>query len=323
MRTRCVFGNVMRLAMTAGVIVVLSGCGGSGSDDDGISPTRIGTVTGRPGAYQIVAIAPDSDYILMGDESTNIVKLVTVDGAILWEYTLPVDSTLESGAVADDASIVVVGAGNGKLFAFSKEGVLLWQKDRPGEEVAVAVTDDGSKVFAGGGVGTMSCYTREGFELWARDTNTRGWTLWGISCSSDGTRLILRTNSDIIFCNGNGVEISIFDVIDGNQLISADISGDGTMFAVGFTDGAAFRVALYHIVDGEIWRQAVDNYAAVSVDSYGDVFATVQDHDNVIFGSDGATLATWSGGGYSISVDNEGLVCAVGMVGDVAIYQIQ
>ncbi|MEI6970109.1 MAG: PQQ-binding-like beta-propeller repeat protein [bacterium] len=313
-------GNLARAAMAAVISLGFAGCN---SGDDTVAPILTGTVAGTPLAYQQVAVAPDSDYILVGDGTTNIVRLAARDGAILWEYALPSGDAMESGAIAADASIVIIGTEGGKVVALSGSGQFLWEKDRPGEEVQVAVTDNGSMVFAGGGMGGLSCYSGAGIELWSRKVYTRGWGIWGIACSSTGDTIMLKTNSDIILCNGLGVEVSFFDIVDGNKIWSADLIADGTFFAVLFADGATYQVALYHVVEGEFWRQTLDNGGAVSVTASGDVFATVRNGENIVFNGNGEVVLTWLGGGNSISVDDDGLVCAVGTMGKADIYEIQ
>jgi len=318
MKRASVSGAFIFSTIIAVIGTIIVGCGGS---DETSFPLLTGTVTGRPTAYQTVAVSPDGGYILMGDDNSNVIQLLTPEGDVLWQYTLPTDEQMQSGAISANASIVVVGGQNGAVYALSKEGTLLWQKARPSEEVQVAVTDAGDKIIAGHK--TVSCYTAGGVELWTKEINTRGWTIWGIAVSSDGSRLIITTNSDVILCDGNGVELAFFDVIAGNNIYSADLRGDGTQFAVLYSDGDAYRVALYDVASGELWRQTLYGGGYVSIDNAGEVFATSKDHDTVMYSSTGELLASWSANGTTIGADNAGRVCVVGMIGDVLIYQMR
>lgn len=309
--------SLLGAVVVAGVGMVMTSCDSSSGPT---TATQTGIVPVRADANNIVAVSPDGGFVLLGDSGTNTVKLIKPDGTVLWTYSLPADQVFESGAMSTDAAIVVIGTSFGKVYALSRDGTLLWEK-APSGEVQVAMTRTGNKIFAAGSK-TLTCYSATGGELWSRLIDTRGWSIWKVSASADGTRLILVTNSDVLLCNGDGTELSFFDIIAGNNMSSAALRSDGTQFAVTYTDGTAFRLALYDVVSGELWRQTVETYGNVSMDDSGNVFESWQDTNNLMYSNAGELLVAWAGGGHSISVDQNGIVCAVGMPDKVVVYQI-
>ena len=309
--------SLVGVMIVAGVGVLVTSCDNSSGP---ATATETASVTVRPGANNIVAVSPDGGFVLIGDSGTNTVQFVRPDGTVLWKYSLPADQVFESGAMSTDAAIVVIGTSFGKVYALSRDGVLLWEKTISGE-VQVAMTRTGNKIFAAR-EHILTCYSATGGELWSRVIDTRGWTLWQVSVSADGDRMILVTNSDVLFCNGDGVELTFFNIVDGNSVSSAALRGDGTQFAVSYQDATAFRLALYDVGSGELWRQTIDTWSDVRMDDFGNVFETSRGYSNMMYSNAGELLVSWPGGGRKLAVDQNGTVCAVGGHDNVVVYQI-
>jgi len=282
--------------------------------------TQKSTVIGRMNSYQ-VAISPDGMYVLVGDEKQNVVTFASSDGKVLWENALTEGIEMESGAIASNGSLIVVGGQGSTVFAFSREGRLLWQADLSGE-LQAAVTDTGERVFAAGRR-SLSAYDHDGRVLWSQEISTREWSIWGISTTPDGSRILLRTNSDILLLDGKGKENGWFDVVSGNHLVSASLSHDGEQFVVGFVDENTHYVALYSVDSGEIWRQTVENYADVDLDDRGSVFATTKGGNSYIWDNEGNLLTSWPDGGLNIGVARDGKTCIVGDWSKATIYSVK
>ena len=283
------------------------------------------TIHGELYSYQ-VAISPDGEYILVGDEYQSTVTFVKSDGTVLWHYTLPEEIEMESGAIASGGAIVLIGGqGNGSVFALSKEGQLLWSDQQQNcVSQQIAVTDDGNRIFAASS-SSLFCYDYSGNLLWQQNINTRDWQIWGISIAVDGSKILLRTNSDIILCdgNGNGNEIAFFDIVEGNSLVSGALSSTGGQFAVSYHDNNSdtYYVSSYDIGTGQtLWRKNVDYYGYVCFDQYGNLFATVNGYENHIWDNQGNLLTSWVYGGNNIDVANSGMTCIVGASSEATVY---
>lgn len=293
--------------------------------------TEKATVAGKLNSYQ-VAISPDGTYVLVGDENQSVVTFASSDGKIIWSRPLSEGVEMESGAIASEGSLVVVGGQGSTVFAFSKEGSPLWQADLGGE-LQVAVTDAGDKVFAAGQVKDskgayhfgLSAYDHDGHNLWSQYISTRGWSVWGISTTPDGSRILLQTNSDILMFDDKGQEIGWFDVVEGNSIVSASLSSDGRQFAVSYGDQNTYYVALYSVASGQtwLWRRTVENYAGVDIGGRGLVFATTRGGNNYAWDNKGNGLATWRNGGLNIDVARDGQTCVVGEWSKATIYVLE
>jgi hypothetical protein len=299
-------------------LMLLVGVGGCSKPS--VIVTVKSTVKGPLNSYQ-VAISPDGMYVLVGDEQQNVVTFAKSDGTILWQRPLPEGESMESGAITPNGSLIVVGSQHGKVFAFSGEGKSLWQANLSGE-LQVAVTDTGEKVFAAG-QSSLSAYDSNGRVLWSQKISTREWAIWGISTTPDGSCILLITNSDILILDGKGQELGWFDVVSGNSLVSASLSYDGKQFAVGFVDKNTNYVALHSVASGQIWRQAVENYADVGLDDRGFVFATTESGKSYVWDNKGNLLVSWPNGGIKIGVARDGKTCIVGERSIATIYGLQ
>jgi Tol biopolymer transport system component len=233
--------------------------------------TRFKEFPEATGFYQ-VALSPDGTSVLFGNENDPYVFFGSLEETQpLKKLTLDNDE-MESGAISKDDNLVVVGGQGGFIHVFSHNGNLLWSKEFPSHgELQVAVLNSGGKIYVASH--KLGCYSTDGSLLWELSIDLDGWTVWSISTTDNGERILLGTNSDVIFLDSQGVEIKRFDIVGGNNLVDSQISPDGKHFAVSFVDGGKYYVSMYDISQGEMWRQEVSSYSKIAVDNNGWVYA--------------------------------------------------
>lgn len=275
----------------------------------------------KPGYHQ-VAISPDGKFVLAGSEHRNEVAFLGSDGTVLWTYALPETIEMENGAVADKGNLVVVGGQGDGVYALTRSGRLKWSDRSIKGECQVAVTRTGDRVFVAARR-NLYCYDGDGQRLWARSMDTKQWSIWGLKTTPRGDKLLVRTNSDIIICDGDGNPIAVHDIVEGNHLASADLSPDGRQFAASYSlpsEGEAAAdpkrrtqyVALFSIDGKERWRHPVASFARVAIDTRGRVFAAVRSGEAWVWANDGQPLISWPAAGLNIAVSRNGTHCAIG-----------
>ena len=281
---------------------------------------QISTINGIKYSYQ-VAISPDGDYVVVGDEDQNIVTFAKSTGKILWTYALP--DPVESASISNNGSLVVIGVQKNYVVCIAKNGTLIWQNEVNGE-VPIAMTDTGNKIYAFDNyLDKLICFQNDGSILWEKLINTSGWTVWKISVSSNGDTIMLKTNSDIIICDDLGSFYKFYDVIEGNYLADSSLSPDGTKCVVSYADGNSKKVALIDLRLGTLWTKTVEPYSpGVEIDNQYNVYATVTDYDNYLWDVNGTLIRTWPNGGSNIEIDNEGYRCIIGAFSEARVYEM-
>ncbi|WP_372366100.1 protein kinase [Candidatus Uabimicrobium sp. HlEnr_7] len=264
-----------------------------------------------PEIYQLhkAAISADGEYIAFGGDTVNSVILAKTSGEILWQSQLPDDNyskedplgTTESLVVSEHGDFVVVGSERSSITTFSKNGQLLWRKKLEFGEWQVATVNE--KIYASAGK-KLLCLTIKGERIWENDIDARDWTVWGICVSGDGKLIFIQTNSDIIVYDEYGKEKLFFDIVEGNNIIAADASSDGSHFTVLYANQGSWIVTLYHIEKGLQWTKKVEESGDIAIDnSYRVFFACGQ---NYLWDSKGNLLISWEQGGQALDVSNSG-----------------
>ena len=274
------------------------------------------------------AMSPDGKYVVVGSDGSDTVSLFTSDGDFQWDYTMAATVQMESGAVANNAGIVVIGGQNNAVYCLTNSGTLKWKRTDIFGEIPVAVTSSGDKVYATSLTDDL-LYCLNGVNgktVWSAPFDTREsyWAVWEVSVTPTGNRILLRTNSDIIICNSLGNETHFFDVAPGNSLVGADLSEDGNSFAVTFNDGGDYYVALYNIPGGEVWREPIADYGGVCMDGHGNVLVSVNNDKNYMYDHSGTLIAMWDDEGwYSIDCATDTDLCVVGNPDAAKVFEIK
>jgi len=258
-----------------------------------------------------VAISPEGNYILVGNDRQNSITFAESTGNILWEYELPHDCEMESSAISKNGEIIVVGGQSSYIFVFSKDGDLLWKKNVKGE-ISVDITDAGDKIFAAA-INKLLCYNRYGNLIWSKDIDTRRWAIWQISVSINGETILLKTNSDIIICNNNGNETHFFDIAPGNSLSGASLDLYGNKFIVCYKSSTSDHyISLYSLSDGLLWNKKVNNHGEVSIDIFDNFFISIRNDGDYILNKNGDVVASSTNGGINHAISNNGKIVIIG-----------
>jgi hypothetical protein len=225
--------------------------------------------------------------------------------------------------------LVVIGTQSGTphnyVFCYDIDGNKLWEKDLGYGEWSVSVTDDGAYVYAGfdddfyrfnGSTGTLLNHaTIPGVPA--------TYAIWKVRCSSDGSTVLLRTNSDIIITDNVGNVISTYDIIAGNSLHDADISADGNYFTVAYTDGTDKFVTLRNVSSGyEYWTEQTPHTTNVRVDNRGWVFVQINTEENILYSKFGVQIGTWKGNDKYLDISRDGSICLSSWHQAGLLYQI-
>jgi hypothetical protein len=289
----------------------------------------------------IVALSPEGGFALLGSQQQRVVRFAQQDGLVLWDYPLPLEEQLESAAIATNGDMIVLGGQRGGVYALDRSGALLWRTDEleqdagrrfeeqrvnlpPGTplhsgcEIQVAVTDAGDRVYAAH-QHALWCFDARGNVLWVAEPNTRGYVIWDISCTPDGTTLLMQTEGDILILDGTGHETAFYDVAAGEDLVASSLSPDGRRFAVSVWAEGGY-VAMYDASEGELWRRELPAWT-VSVDSQNNLLATAP-LGNCIWDSSGVQLGCEAVGGYIGVCSREGTSWVVGYEGFARIYNV-
>lgn len=271
----------------------------------------------QSGQYQ-VAISPEGWYLLVGNENRNAVSFCRSDGKVFWQYKLPESIEMESGALAFNGDMIVVGGQGGGVYMLSRIGDLLWSDPDLGGECQVAVADKIMRVFAAGSR-TLRCYKRDGTIVWTKEIDTEEWAIRGLDVMPDGRTVFIRTNSDVILCDRDGNRTALHDIVEGNHLFAGDLSDCGDYFAVGYSragedesEQQSHVIGLYSREGNLIWEREVADFADIAVDDRLRVFATVRSDHNYLWNKQGQLCARWPSAGLKIAVSQYGGRCIVG-----------
>ncbi len=231
---------------------------------------------------------------------------------------------MESGAVAADANIVVVGGQNSGVYAFKNNGDNKWSRPDILGEIPVAAKYDGKNVYATDKNEDLHCLSgADGTTQWTRSINARGWAIWQIEADRNADKLLIRTNSDIIICDSNGIETHFYDVAAGNSIIYADISDDGSNFAVSFNTGGTNYVEFYQIGGSRLWTKDFSDFCRVCIDASGDILVSVKDDKNYLLEPvNGDTIAIWDNPGTIVDAATDQDILAVGKSHEPSTYEV-
>jgi hypothetical protein len=270
-----------------------------------------GPLLEEEGSLYLCKISPDGTYAAIGGDSTQLVKIYdTVRGLLVGTITLPTDIESEDIELSDSGSRIFVGGQSDGVFCYNKSGKLIWKHLNIDGELSVGATASGDLVFTVDKDGNF--YRLDGATgsnlITPVSLNTRGWGAWGVDTTVNGNRVLIQTNSDIIITDGYGAELFFYDIVRGNSISEAQLSPDGTHFAVSFQDPDTLNdyVALYEIGVGEKWKNQVSRYSDVSIDDHNRVYVATESDDNILYSRTGSELARWISGEEYIDAANDG-----------------
>lgn len=271
---------------------------------------EIGELENQVDAY-LTAISSDGYFAALASEGNDTVTIYKArEGTIFGSYSVPVDAGVESMCFSDNGKYLYIGTQNKGIICINSAGVHQWSFSEatfPGE-VNVHKPNDANVLY----IAARQYFKRLDLNTMAITTDVaidaRTWSIWDIDSSNDGSVVMLKTNSDVILVNPDGVEIGFFDICDGNNLTSCDLSPDGTRFAASFYDSALSKrmVASYKVATGMHWSAEISSYGMVVMDENYNTYCGVSLSDNILFGPDGGEILTWNAENRHISVTPNG-----------------
>ncbi len=264
----------------------------------------------NPTNAYICAISDNGEVAAVGSEGNEAVTFYDAQSGLPKSiYTMPVGSETESLSLSATGKYLYVGTQGNGVKCVRNDGFLAWSYSNvtfPGEVQVVRPRDDtvlyvaASSYFKAIDLATPSIITNV-------TINTRSWAIWGIDSSLDGSVVLLKTNSDIIIVNSAGTEIAFHDVYAGNSLSFADISPDGSRFAVSYVDASSVRhISVYETFGGLLWSKTTAGRACPVIDENYNVYCAIDGSDNILYGPDGGVILTWPGGKNNMAASSDG-----------------
>ncbi len=277
-----------------------------------------------------VALSPNAHFAAFFSEFTSVITIVDAsNNKKMSDITLKSGQTCESAELSHNAELVVIGTQGGTasnyVFGYDKDGIKLWENNLGYGEWNVAVSDDGTYVFAAH-FDDFYCFNgSSGAVLYHKTIPVPfPYGIWQVRCTSDGSTVLLRTNSDIIITDYKGNVIHNYDIVSGNSLHSADISPDGKYFAVAYTDGTDYYASLRKVSDDSVyWTNQISSFGSVRVDNRGWVCVQVASDDNIIYSNYGVQIGSWQGYTRHLDTSRDGSICLSSWGSDASLYQIQ
>lgn len=256
-------------------------------------------LAGNPSSY-ICALSPEGAYAAMGGEGNNNIIIYDASTGTDVGNILLASGGSESIDMSLNGDYLVVGTQDSKVYCYDKTGTFKWSHDLGSGEIQVAITPDGAKVFAA----ALDTFYRIDVSTGILEKTTliddRGWAIWDISVSTAGDRVVLKTNSDVIITDQDGNELYFYDIVTGNYMHSADISPDGTQFAVTYRNSSnVFYLALYTIGTGQEWSQVMPDFSHCKMDENGRVYSSTKYGDNKIWNNNSTEIISWGTAGLN------------------------
>ncbi len=165
----------------------------AGSEDQGVyyfdnrnTPRRFVWKLRMEGVVNSVAIVPSGENILAGAQDGGIFFMDSREGAVIWKAFAR--APVLCVAASKFADVMAAGADDGSLHCFDFGGKLLWERQTAGAILDVSLDNRGAFVAALSKDGTLYCFDAKGGAL-----------LWSHPTGSDGGRVKLTKNGDLVF----------------------------------------------------------------------------------------------------------------------------
>jgi hypothetical protein len=200
----------------------------AGSEDQGVyyfdnrnTPRRFVWKLRMEGVVNAIAMVPSGENVLAGAEDGGIYFMDAREGAVMWKSFAR--APVLSLAVSKFGDVMAAGSADGSLHCFDFGGRLLWERQTAGAILDVSVDNRGAFVAALSKDGTLYFFDARGGAL-----------LWSHPTGSDGGRVKLTKNGDLVFVVTaddrvlclSADEGLIFDVHAGGTAIRLEVSSD-------------------------------------------------------------------------------------------------
>ncbi|AQQ09048.1 hypothetical protein L21SP3_00846 [Sedimentisphaera cyanobacteriorum] len=256
-------------------------------------------------------ISAAGNIAVLGSEySRNIRIYDAYTGQLNGQYTLPEDCETESLALSANGQIIAAGVqGSDDIYILNSSGGLINSFSAAtlsSQGWKVSITNDGSTIYAGVHNQFIKLRVSDGTILENKTIETDVWSIWEVSLSETAGKVLLRTNSDIIITDTSGNVLSNYDIVEGNNMTSGDLSPEGDMFAVQYNDpDGEYRNELYTINGTEKWSEANTYYCRrISLDSNGYTYFTDADGYPCFYSEYGGRAAQYGDIHYGNIVDS-------------------
>ena len=228
-------GWLLALLLTVGLM--LSACG-----------SRLGA-----NSWPELAVANDTAYLAGG---TGVLALNADDGQIAWGFVGGEKgfSAYAAPALSPDGKMMIVGDYEGRLYALTPEGKLLWSRAIAASHFIAPPLVTAQAIYAPNADGHLYALSPDGKTLWTFKAD--GQPLWGTPVT-DGERLYVPSL---------GHHLYAVDLHDGTLIWDADLGGsipsrptlvDGVLYVGTF----AKQVVALQAADGKVlWKAKADDW---------------------------------------------------------------
>ena len=252
----------------------------------------------------VVAISPEANYVLIGNQVQEKIFFASNTGKILWEKELPPGIEMESGDISIDGDVIVIGgqcaaSEQNYVFAYLKNGLLFWKESAYGE-IPVFISDNSDMIYFADNNKILKCYNRLGVPEWSQVIDTKGQKIFKITTSENGEKILLLLHKSIIFCDKNGNELDRLSPTPFDGCINID----GSILALLYSSNSKKYLGLFDIENSYkiIFEKEILDYGSVSMDEFNNIYLTVINDKNYLYDIDGNLIQSWINGGYNIAV---------------------
>jgi len=200
----------------------------------------------------------------MGPGTVNV---LSGNGSILWEYTLPTGvSSLASGDLDGDGMPEIVVGTQNEIYAFDYNGQMLWNRSMLSRvdvlDVADVVGDGVKEVVAGSE--NLYLIDFEGFLIWEAMTTDRVYSLTHADLNGDGSYELIAGSDTVYVFHPNGSTAYVGPpLLSVGDLFVSDINNDGYVDVIA---GAVKQVVVFEtafpgkIQQGEAYLNLARDY---------------------------------------------------------------
>jgi WD40 repeat protein len=229
-----------------------------------------------------IALSADGSCMLVG---ANQHAYFLENGALKWHYDAPSDgiSMVQAVAISNDASLSVLGCGDGSIYLIDRLGTLLWRYTLDIEIVldkevrdpveSVAISSDNLYITACNTNAGVLMLDRQGKLLWKVSTqDTFGATC--VALSADDSCLALGTYTHILLFDRSGKllwKYAYFDIFD------ISITADASLIAA----GSRYNNILLDRQGNLLWDTSISRSCGVAISADGALIITGSEFDNI------------------------------------------
>ncbi len=200
----------------------------AGSEDQGVyyfdnrnTPRRFVWKLRMEGVVNAVAMVPSGENVLAGAGDGGIFFMDAREGAVIWRAFAK--APVLCLATSKFGDVMAAGSEDGSLHCFDFGGRLVWERQTAGSILDVSVDNRGAFVAALSKDGTLYFFDAKGGAL-----------LWSHATGSDGGRVKLTKNGDLVFVVTSDDRVLclsadeglIFDVHAAGRAVGLEVTAD-------------------------------------------------------------------------------------------------